>query len=134
MLMSSLLSDLADLQAVRRRNRLPEPPKAEPVTRPRRRRARQAALNAALARREAERVRRQTERNAVRPVEPASHTVASRLGSWLDSARSLAGPAAEDIASRKRDRLHRRPAPVTVATAEGGRHVRHPTPRRPQGT
>jgi hypothetical protein len=134
MLMSSLLSDLADLQAVRRRNRLPEPAKPEPVTRPRRRRARRAALDAALARREAERVRRPAERSSVRPVEPASHAVASRLGSWLDSARSLAGPAAEEIAAHKRDRLHRRPAPVTVTTAEGGRHVRHPAPRQQQGT
>ena len=133
MLMSSLLSDLADLQAARRRNRLPEPPKAEPVTRPQRRRARRAALDAALTRRETERARRQAEPSAVRSVEPASHAVASPLGPWLDSARSLAGPAAEDIAHRKQGRLHHRPAPVTVTTAEGGRHVRHPAPRRRQG-
>jgi hypothetical protein len=133
MLMSSLLSDLADLRAVRRRNRLPEPPEAEPVTRPQHRRARREALDAALARREAERVRRQAERSSVRPVEPASHAVASRLGAWLDDARSLAGPAVEDIAHRKQGRLHHRPAPVTVTTDEGGRHVRHPAPRRRQG-
>lgn len=131
MLMSSLLSDLADLQAVRRRNRLPESSKPEPVTRPRR--ARRAALDAALARREAKRVRRQAERSSVRSIEPASHAVASPLGSWLDSARSLAGPAAENIAARKLGRLHHRPAPVTVTSAEGGRHVRHPAPRRRQG-
>jgi hypothetical protein len=134
MLMSSLLSDLADLRAVRRRNRLPEPPKADPITRPWRRRARRAALDAALARREAERFRRQAERSSVRPVEPSSHAVASQLGSWLDGARALAGPAAEDIAHRKLGQLHRRPAPVTVTTAEGGRHVHYPASRGRQGT
>jgi hypothetical protein len=124
-LLSSLLSHLDDLDTARRRNRLPPHPAPEPLPKTSRKRARQAAFDAAWARREAARARRRAEAEPGRPVEPVSHAVASPLARQLEAARSIAGPAEADLRGRSLARLNRRPAPVTVTTAEGGRHVRH---------
>lgn len=123
-LLSSLLSHLDDLDAARRRNRLPPHPAPEPSPTLPRKRARQAAFDAAWARREAARARRRAEAEPMRPVEPVSHAVASPLARQLDAARAIAGPAEADLRGRSLARRDRRPVPVTVTTAEGGRHVR----------